>query len=225
MIAAAPSISPNLETFRYDLVNLGRELLAQLSTPVSMNFSDAIKAAAGKMDVETISRTGQLYIDLLEDVDQLVATEYAFLLGPYIAAARSWGASSVDCAINTTPIDCPDFYEYNARTQLTTWIPTPKGATSKPDGPDDYASKHWSGLISDYYRARAIGFIDQALLDASSGQSLNHTATDLMMATLAYEFQNTFGNPYPTSPVGDAVDISIIMHTKYASFYEPYCGA
>lgn len=225
MIAAAPSVSSTLETFRYDLVNLGRELLAQLSTPVSMNFSDSIKAAEGKMDVETISRTGQLYIDLLEDVDQLLATEYAFLLGPYIAAARSWGASSVDCAINSTPIDCPDFYEYNARTQLTTWIPTPEGATSKPDGPDDYASKHWSGLISDYYRARAIGFLDQALLDASAGQSLNHTATELMMATLAYKFQNTFGNPYPTSPVGDALDISIVMHTKYASFYEPYCGA
>ncbi len=33
-----------IEPFRYDLVNLGREILAQLSTPMSMNFSSALTA-------------------------------------------------------------------------------------------------------------------------------------------------------------------------------------
>jgi alpha-N-acetylglucosaminidase len=142
LLAAAPAVDPSLETFRYDLVNTGRELLAQLSTPVSQNFSDAIKAPT--LDPARVTQTGQLYIDLLADIDQLVATDSAFLLGPYIEAARAWGASSNDCFVDSpaNPIACPDFYEYNARTQLTTWIPTPAGATSKPDGPDDYASKH-----------------------------------------------------------------------------------
>ena len=31
-----------IEPFRYDLVNLGREIMAQLSTPLSMNFSSAL---------------------------------------------------------------------------------------------------------------------------------------------------------------------------------------
>jgi alpha-N-acetylglucosaminidase len=221
MLQAAPSVDASLTTFRYDLVNLGRELLAQLSTPVSQNFSDAIKAKP-TLDAQRISATGQLYIDLLADVDQLVATESAFLLGPYIAAARAWGSSSNDCVIGDAshPVACADFYDYNARTQLTTWIPTPEGADVKPDGPDDYASKHWSGLINDYYRARAIGFLDQALLDAASGTTLNTTATDKMMATLAYTFQNTWGaNIYPTEPVGNYRDISIAMHEKWAPFY------
>ena len=47
-----------------------------------------------------------------------------------------------------TQVACADFYEWNARSQLTTWNPTPPGAAKKPDGPDDYASKHWSGLIN-----------------------------------------------------------------------------
>jgi hypothetical protein len=46
-----------------------------------------------------------------------------------------------------------------------------------------------SGLIKDYYRARAIGFLDQALLDAAKGQPLDTKATNQMMATLAYTFQ------------------------------------
>ena len=44
-IEGAPQVDPALEPFRYDLVNLGRELLAQLATPVSLNFSNVIKAA------------------------------------------------------------------------------------------------------------------------------------------------------------------------------------
>jgi hypothetical protein len=50
-------------------------------------------------------------------------------------------------------------------------------------------SRAGSGLIKDYYRARAIGFLDQALLDAAKGQPLDTKATDQMMATLAYTFQ------------------------------------
>ena len=76
--------------------------------------------------------------------------------------------------------------QWNARAQLTTWNPvrgvpaaprpcpcvvgiparlpppqTPKGATSVPGGPIDYASKHWSGLIADYYKARLDGYVGE----------------------------------------------------------------
>ena len=109
---------------------------------------------------------------------------------------------------------------------LTHSRPTPAGAAVKPDGPDDYASKHWSGLIKDYYRARAIGFLDQALLDAAQGKALDTKATDQMMATLAYNFQlNSFDVVYPTEPVEDAVTISAVMREKYAPWYAPACGA
>merc|ERR1719253_619459 len=50
MVAAAENgvVKSDLVTFRYDLVNLGRELMAQLATPVSMNFHDSI--SAGSLD-------------------------------------------------------------------------------------------------------------------------------------------------------------------------------
>lgn len=164
LITAAESgdLTYTQETFRYDLINLGREMMAQLSTPVSMNYSDAIHAAAGKMDGTLINTTGTLYIDLLGDVDTLLAAEPAFLLGPWLNMARAWGSAALnngtaptDCAadaLGLATMDCADFYEWNARSQLTTWNPTPPGAAQKPSGPDDYASKHWSGLVRDYYR-------------------------------------------------------------------------
>ena len=84
---------------------------------------------------------------------------------------------------------------------------------------DDYASKHWSGLIADYYGARARGILDQALLDAAAGHALNATAIDLMEATLAYTWQ-TSTSAYPVVPVADAVVMSVVMAEKYGGWFE-----
>jgi hypothetical protein len=42
---------------------------------------------------------------------------------------------------------------------------------SSPD-----ASKHWNGLVKDYYSARAQLLMTQALADAKNGRPLNTTA-------------------------------------------------
>lgn len=79
MLAVAEVVDASLEPFRYDLVNLGREVLAQLSTPLSRNFSAAFSAKA--IDPVAVNTTGNLYISLLMDIDTLVGTDPAFLLG------------------------------------------------------------------------------------------------------------------------------------------------
>jgi alpha-N-acetylglucosaminidase len=215
---ASAYIDTSLETYRYDLVNVGRELLAQLATPVSQNFSDAI--SANPMNAALVQQTGSLYVQLLNDVDTLVGTDYAFLIGPWLQSARNWG-NGTDCVITTAdqPIDCPDFMEWNARSQLTTWNPTPKGATQIPGGPIDYASKHWSGLIRDYYGARAQGILQIALNNATAGKPLDRTAVQTFEATLAYTWQNAYPSTYPTQPVGDYLQVSATMLAEYAPFY------
>lgn len=212
LAAAAGEVpDPTLEPFRYDLVNLGREVLAQLSTPLSANFSDAFSAT--HMDPARLAATGQAYITLLGDIDTLLATDSAFLLGPWLAAARAWGAGSSDCGM-----PCGDFYEWNARTQITTWNPTPYGAEVIPGGPIDYASKHWNGLVRDYYMERANRILALALTDAAAGQPLNTTALNSLKASLAYTF-TTSTSSYPTQPVGDAVAVSKAMHDRYAPYF------
>ena len=174
------------------------------------------------LDAAEISRTSSVYVQALIDLDTLVATDAAFLVGPWISAARFWGASSNDCGSPPGSTPCPDFYEWNARTQITTWNPTGFHDSSVPAGPIDYAAKHWSGLIRDYYAERVQLITEQALLDASSGRALNSTAVDLIKAHHAYSW-TTSTTPYPVDPQGDAYAISRNMLQKYASSFAPYC--
>jgi hypothetical protein len=209
------------EPFRYDLINTGREVFAQLTTPLSVNFSNAISNS--KLDIAEINRTSSAYLQVLIDMDTLVATDSAFLIGPWISAARSWGASSEDCGLPPGSMLCPDFYEWNARTQITTWNPTRSHDLSVPPGPIDYASKHWSGLIRDYYAQRVQLITEQALMDASSGRPLNATAVDLIKAHLAFSW-TTSTAAYPLSPQGDAYAVSRSMFKKYEDWFAPYCA-
>jgi len=123
-------------------------------------------------------------------------------------------SSSSDCGVKS----CPDFYEWNARSQLTTWNPTPAGASSVPPGPVDYASKHWSGLISDYYAERAKRIMGQAVSDANAGRPLNEKACAQIEADLAHQWQNS-NKPYPVVPVTSALSVSRKMILRYSSYF------
>ena len=46
------------------------------------------------------------------------------------------------------------FHIYARNVQITTWDPTPKGSAKPGRETVDYASKHWAGLIKDYYARR-----------------------------------------------------------------------
>jgi len=219
LLQAAPSVSSANslssaalhEPFRYDLVNLGRELLAQLTVPAVQNFTDATNART--IDADQVNKTGELYIDILRDVDTLVATDSAFMLGPWISMARNLSAAGDD---DCGDKDCPAFYEWNARVQLTTWNPTTKDDVVIPSGPVDYAGKHWSGLIRDYYAVRAGLLKDLAISNA--GGALDTKTRDLLFAQHAYNWTNAL-NPYPQSVTGDAVEVSHQMFDKYAPYY------
>lgn len=219
LILAAPHIDRSLETFRYDLVNLGREVLAQLSTPMSMNFSDAMNAQT--LNANRLHATGDIYVELLTDVDKLLMTDFAFLLGPWIRSARLWGENSTDCVADgyDSIKDCLSFYEWNARVQLSTWNPTPKSAKKIPKGPNDYASKHWSGLVKDYYGVRASLLLQQALKDASEGRPMDKDIVEQIKAEHAYNWTIS-QKKYPVDPIGDYIEISTTMHQKYTPYFQ-----
>ena len=207
------------ETFRYDLVNLGREILAQLSTPLSRNFTDALGATP--LSASALTATATPYLRALADVDALLATDAAFLLGPWLRMARSLGSDgAADCGGSgiRTITSCADFYEWNARVQLTTWNPTRADDYKVPSGPVDYAGKHWAGLVMDYYRERAALSLQRALVDAATGGALNTSAAARITAQHAYRW-TTAKNAYPQTAVGDAVVVSEALAAKYAAFF------
>jgi alpha-N-acetylglucosaminidase len=207
----------NKEPFKFDLIDLGREVLAQISTPAVLNFSDATEQPV--LNKDEIMKTGVFYTDVLSDIDKLVATDTAFLLGPFLESARRLGRPKNDCFSNILEdSDCGHFYEWNARTQITTWNPTRKNSDVIPGGPIDYASKHWSGLIRDYYVPRATLLMKQAIKDRTAGRSLNQTEVSRLHAQLAYKW-TTDEKKYSVLPNGDAVSISRSMYEKYSPLF------
>jgi alpha-N-acetylglucosaminidase len=226
LLAAAPdvaavkvpgSVLPYPRTFSYDLVDIGREVMSQLTIPVSQNFSDAIKAS--KLNEKHLNATGGLYQDLLRDLDRLLSADTAFMLGPWLESARKLGGSDVDCSGTVVgDLKCDDFMEWNARSQLTTWQPTPKGA-AVTGRPNDYARKHWSGLVSDYYAVRVSQYLEQALQDAAAGKPFQTNEMTRREVKLAFEFQTAFGNGYPTEPVEDVVDVSTELIKKWGLYF------
>ena len=221
LIEAATEIE-TAEPFRYDLVNTGREVLAQLAGPAGQNFTSAIGQKA--MTAADVKRTGEFYVQVLNDLDTLVSSDTAFQLGPWIAMAKRFATENgvEDCAPGSTAswptiTTCAKFYEWNARTQLTTWNPTPKDG-GIPGGPIDYASKHWSGLVRDYYAARVTLVMEQALSDAAAGKSLDKAAVTTLKAQHAYNW-TTATNAYPVDVVGDFAEVSKAMQAKYEPFF------
>jgi len=76
------------------------------------------------------------YLQMINDLDRLVATRSEYHLSRWIQSAR---------AIGKDPIQA-DFYERNARRLVTRW--------DNHGNLSDYAWKEWSGLLSGYYGVR-----------------------------------------------------------------------
>eukprot|EP00035_Acanthoeca_spectabilis_P021929 m.440986 g.440986 ORF g.440986 m.440986 type:complete len:917 (-) comp18600_c0_seq1:173-2923(-) len=212
------------EPYLYDLVNTGREVLSQLATRFLIDFSRSFSTPP--LNAQTINMTASNYIGLLFDLEVLLGTNKAFMLGPWLAEARALGANDLDC-INTQITgdigNCSNFMEWNAKAQLTTWYPVIGSADSpivQQNGRDhDYARKQWSGLINEVYVPRARIYEQQALANAASGQPFDEGAAAASYARMVYKWQTTFGQPYPTEPFGNPVAISTFLMWKYNHYF------
>ena len=238
LLAAATRVpKPLPKTFTYDLVDVGREVLSQLTIPLSQNFSSALGLhSTASLSAPRIQATGGLYVQVLHDLDKLLATDSAFLLGPWLAAARKLGGDATDCtdtALGDKLSKCADFMEWNARAQITTWHPTdrPSNPTPPTEGTppawpgkiNDYARKQWSGLVGNYYAPRVQLYLEQGLADARAGRAFDTPTVVRHQAKLAFDWQTDFGNIGPTEPAGDPVEVSAGLMQKYTGFFEG-CG-
>jgi alpha-N-acetylglucosaminidase len=98
----------------------------------------SLNAAYNSGSNTTVTSLGQNLTSVLSTLDLVLLTNPAFQLSAWINAARAWSSNSSD--------ELADFYEYNARNQITLW--GPNGEVT------DYASKSWGGLVKGYYIPR-----------------------------------------------------------------------
>ena len=184
----------------HDLVDVGREALAAVSDMIQHNVTAAIDRA----DVPAAESALAAMYEVIIDLDRLVATSPAFLLGRWLDDATAQNGTDADKAL----------YQWNARQQITGW--SFHGNTTFP-GTGDYAAKMWSGLLTGYYLPRWQLFGKMVIAALVSKRQLNVTAYTVAENNLTDTWTHE-ANRYPSEPSGSAAEVSVELVAKYGHF-------
>lgn len=183
----------NSDGFQFDLVDLTRQVLANYASPLQQNFV----AAYHNKDLSSFKKYSAQFIELIEDMDRLLATRKDFLLGPWIANARKCGTTEPE----------KHLYEVNAKDLITLW--------GDKDCPlNEYACRQWSGLLNDFYKPRWQQFFAKTEQALSNQKDVNlGTFTD-RLKDWEWKWVNE-RKDYPVTTKGNAVEISKKLYKKY----------
>ena len=187
LLAAAPALGAN-DNYRYDVVNLTRQVLGQLGLPLV----DSVQAAYDRKDRRALLAAEGQVDALLRDLDTLVGTRREFLLGRWIADAKRWGTTGAERRL----------YEWNARNIITLW------GTECTEGQNDdlnlYAFKEWEGMFTSYFLPRWNTFFAGLNASLESGTAFDRAP----FATASCKWEQHWSHettPFRTEPVGDPI--------------------
>lgn len=193
MLASADRLKDN-PCYRYDLVLVGKQVLGNYATEIQQKFIMDYETK----DLPAFERNSREFMELIDDMDELMATHEAFLLGKWINDAKRWGTTESESRL----------YEKNARDLVTLW-------GGKDAFLHDYASKQWAGLFKGFYKGRWKMFINEVDDCIRHDKVFDAAATD--DAIRSWEWEWVHGTePYSEHPEGDPVDVSKRMYEKYA---------
>jgi alpha-N-acetylglucosaminidase len=179
-------------TYRHDLVNIARQAL---SSHAGGLYAKAMAAFQAK-DAAGFRQASADFLQLIRDLDELLATNEEFLLGSWLEDARRWGTTDAERAK----------MEWNARNIITRWGPGP----ALPD----YAWKEWSGLLIGYYGKRWEIFFRCQQEALNAGKTFDQRACHAEI-TRFEENWVVQGESYPAKPQGDSVAVAARLLEKY----------
>ncbi|HJV76866.1 MAG TPA: alpha-N-acetylglucosaminidase [Paludibacter sp.] len=179
--------------FQYDLVDLTRQVLANYARPLQVKW---VKAYEDK-DLAAFKKYSNQYIELIDDLDKLLATRKDFLLGKWIADARRCGTTDAEKAL----------YERNARDLVTLW--------GDADSPlHEYSCRQWSGLMTDFYKARWQKFFVATVLALEAGKMVDVELFDKEISRWEWKWVNT-QKDFPTQSSGNSIEVAKMLYSKY----------
>lgn len=165
-----PSLWQN-PAYQHDVIDVTRQVYSNKFQTAYLSLVSAYSSSPHSN--ASIAAAGQNLTKILNTIDTVLAFSPAFSLSTWINAARSLTSNDT----------LADYYEYNARNQITLW---------GPDGQiSDYASKSWAGLVSGYYLPRWEIFI--SYLQESEINSYNETALNEKLLDFELGWQHEKG--------------------------------
>ena len=180
MVEASHEVKAN-DNFRYDLVDVTRQAIAEQARYVYDEIVAAYKAKDRKMFDYTTKR----FLDILLQQDRLLSSMPDFMVGRWLRSARNLGQNEQE----------RNHYEWNARVQITTWG---NRSAAEYGGLREYAHKEWNGVLADFYYPRWKAYFEAlaATLDGKPMKDIDFYAMDekwtLQHNVYPYEAQ---GNP------------------------------
>jgi alpha-N-acetylglucosaminidase len=136
LLQVAPALR-DTQTYRYDLVDIARQVLAN----ESRRLLPLIKQAFVAKDKRRLHALSDEWLRDMRLQENLLRTNEYFLLGAWLARVPAWASSPQELAQ----------LNYDARSILTTWGDRVASTTG---GLHDYANRDWAGLTADYYLPR-----------------------------------------------------------------------
>lgn len=123
----------SLETYRYDLADLCRQVLADRARVQLARC----KEAYNKKDAEAFKRESEIFLQLIRDTAEVLQCSEHFLLGAYLQGAENRATTPEDKKANVTSI----------LRLITTWRPDISEL-------NDYAHRQYAELMEHYYLKR-----------------------------------------------------------------------
>eukprot|EP01062_Namystynia_karyoxenos_P022069 TRINITY_DN18441_c1_g2_i1.p1 TRINITY_DN18441_c1_g2~~TRINITY_DN18441_c1_g2_i1.p1 ORF type:complete len:871 (+),score=224.54 TRINITY_DN18441_c1_g2_i1:75-2615(+) len=191
------------ETFRHDIV----EVCQAVAADVFRSEYKQLRMAWDSRDLPGLLKVESSMKSLLSDTDQLLGASPHYLLGRWIQQALAHAANTEDEVI----------LEHNARNQITLWGPQGEW--------NDYAAKHWSGLVSSYYAPRWSLFLDVLTAAARRGDWNTHEGDQFWPRCQDFEqrWQRQRKGDFSKEPKGDPLQLAEQLLGRYAPQIDGLC--
>lgn len=183
----------NNDCYQFDLVTVGRQVLANYATVLQRQFARDFK----NKNLTAYRKHTAAFLTLIKDMDMLMGTRKDFLLGKWLNDAKKWATNESESRL----------YEKNARDLITLW-------GGKDASLHEYANKQWSGLFNGFYGKRWQTFIDETSNALAQGKSFDQEAFETRMKDWEWNWVNG-RELYTDQPQGNPVTVSLQMHKKY----------
>jgi len=187
-------------TYRFDLVDTTRQAMSNLFE----DWFSSLRLAGIRKDVCNVELLRPRMLDLLADMDEVLATHQAYLYGRWLQDAEQHANNQAEW----------ENLKLNAKYIVTLW--GPQGQLS------DYSARMWSGLLRDYYLPRWEIAFDQLLDDIKDGKPFDEELFIERSKSHDYSFIEE-EKVYRTEPYGDPLEVSQRMHKKYISAAQAAC--
>ncbi|POH74225.1 alpha-N-acetylglucosaminidase TIM-barrel domain-containing protein [Arthrobacter glacialis] len=194
LLAASPAVKAT-DTYKYDLMDVSRQVLSNLSRTMLPKIKKAYDAG----EVAEFEELTTLWLESMDLMDKIAGTNSQQLLGSWIKQARDFTTIAADKA----------GMEADQRSLVSLWSP---GMSNL----NDYANREWNGLVGGYYKARWSAYftsLEQKMTGSGPGTAPNFAALGAAFINGTGPYEPAGG--YPTTATGDMVALATDAVVRY----------